>query len=114
MQHELRARLIGSIGRDGGAKIRFLRVMPEETTPAVRADAERALQRLADDEAPGRSESVVVCTHDLVEAVAQQAEDTDLVILGAQRVGGKKALGDITRQIAARISAPTVLISKNG
>ncbi len=114
VQHELRARLIGSIGRDGGAKIRFLRVMPEETTPAVRADAERALQRLADDEAPGRSESVVVCTHDLVEAVAQQAEDTDLVILGAQRVGGKKALGDITRQIAARISAPTVLISKNG
>ena len=114
VQHELRARLIGSIGRQGGSTIRFLRVMPADTSEAGRAEAKRGLRRLGEDEAPGRYECEIVCDDDVANAVTTQAKDTDLVILGAQRVGGKTALGSITRKIAARAQVPTVLISKRG
>ncbi|MEZ4227105.1 MAG: amino acid permease [Polyangiaceae bacterium] len=114
VQHELRARLIGSIGRQGGATLCFLRVMPGDTSEAARADALKALRRLAEDEAPGRNECTLVCSDDIVSAVTEQAKDADLVILGAQRLGGKKAFGDITRQITSQLEVPTVLISRRG
>ncbi len=115
--HEhLRARLLGSLLRMIQREVTFLRVVPEDMKPDELRRAQRDLQRLANDEVRQRPhQTIVVQDADALAAVAARAEESDLLILGVQRIGRRKKLfGEFTRQIAQRTSCPMIVISRRG
>ncbi len=114
--HEtLRARLLGSLFRTGDREVCFLHVMPENTSEADCLRATRQLQRIARDEAPGRSRVEVVRNNSPVDVVSRYACQSDLVILGLRRVGRRgRVLGDFALGVARNTSSPTIMISRPG
>ena len=108
----LRARLLGNLLRLGSRDVRFLRVLPQEATDAQRADAERSLRELAEDEAPG-AHVEVLCSADAGAAIIARADASDLLVLGTQRPStGPRTFGDFALTIAERTRSATVLISR--
>ncbi len=114
--HEhLRAQLLGSLSRGANREVTFLRVMPVNTRPEEIKRAERDLRSLADDEAHGQFQVEVVLSDSAVSSIAERAQQSDLLILGVQRVERRKKLfGDFTRQLARRTTCPLIVMSRRG
>lgn len=114
-QDVLRARLLGSLGRGGSTEARFLRVVrPEESEDRLRA-AERDLRQTAQEEAPGFGVAHVERSDDPAACILQAAAESDLVVLGVQRVSRRqKAFGPFSLRIARDAPCATLLISRRG
>jgi hypothetical protein len=114
--HEhLRAQLLGSLLRDAEREVTFLRVLPEDARPEEVRRAEWDLTRLAEDEGRKSHRVEVVQGDDALGIVAERADQSDLLILGIQRVERRKKLfGWFTRQIAQRTSCPIIVMSRRG
>jgi basic amino acid/polyamine antiporter, APA family len=111
-QDELRARLLGSLCRGADRHVTFLRVMPPHAPLDACEDARHQLLRLAEDETRGKPEAALATSDDPVEAIAERAADYDLVVLGLQRVGGRKAFGDVALGIARHAPCATIMLSR--
>ena len=112
-QSPTRARLLGNLCRAGHREVTFLRVLPASTDQETARRAERELRRLASDEAPRVSEAVVALRDDVVAEVGERAADSDLVILGLQRVGRRRQVfGERVLDIAQNIPGPLLMISQ--
>jgi APA family basic amino acid/polyamine antiporter len=111
-QQQLRARLLGSLGRTRPRKIRFLRALPKTTTVAQLEDARRGLTRIAEEEARGKSDVDVLATEDPVGAVLEQARDAELLVLGLPRLGGRALFGEVALRIAREAPCATVMLSQ--
>ena len=113
-QSRLRARLLGSLGRDGEQSIRYVRVLPEDATVARVWPARRrlvGLARDAGDEIHAPAEVELLRGADVVEQLVQQASTCDLLVLGLpRRDRRRKALGETTLELARRTTCPLVLI----
>ncbi len=111
----LLARLLSSLTQRNAREITFFRVLPESATEKERRQRQRDLRHRADDEA-GRSARVeLVTSADPISAVAARAEQSDLIIVGIQRLGRQhKLFGSFTRQLAARTQCPLIAISRRG
>ncbi|MBX3271243.1 MAG: amino acid permease [Sandaracinaceae bacterium] len=108
----LRARLLGSLARGSASRTHcFVRIMPAGTSEAERARAQEALMTFAAEETRGRPEAVVVCSDDVVGTVASMAGPKDLIVLGLPQQRGRRSLGRVAVQIAARTEAATLMIS---
>ncbi len=114
VQHELRARLLGSLTRGAKRKFEFLRVVPEGVSRSAFKEAKRQVSHLAEEEAHGTASGVVVESNDVTETVLEHAKNADLLVLGLQRVGGRKAFGEVTRRIAAEPGCATIMLSRRG
>ncbi|MCB9580852.1 MAG: amino acid permease [Polyangiaceae bacterium] len=114
VQHELRARLLGSLSRGAVRRFTFLRVVPEGVSRSALREAKRQVQHLAEEEAHGTAEGVVVESNDVTQTVLDHAANADLLVLGLQRVGGRKAFGKVTRRIAAEPGCATIMLSRRG
>jgi len=111
--HEaLRARLLGSMHRLGTRRITLLRVLPESASDRECAQARNDLERIARDESPHGSESVVIRSDRAIDVIAEYGESCDLVVLGLQR-GGREGpvFGPFTLGIAARLRCGIIMIS---
>ena len=76
---------------------------------------ERHLNRVAADLWSGPREVVVACNDALIETVVQHADDSDLTVLGVQRVGRwRKLFGQFALQVARRTDRPILLICRRG
>jgi APA family basic amino acid/polyamine antiporter len=113
-QEELRARLLGSLCRTAKREITFLRVMPPESSAAVCEEARRHLAVFADVGAPGIHRVLVIRSAEPVSAIAEHAEQADLVVLGLQRVRGRKLFGEVAVRIADEIPCATIMLSQRG
>jgi len=114
-QSAVRARLIGSLCRAGAREVTYLRVLPASTDPATERRAARELGKLARDEAPGVSTATVCLRDDVVAEVVERAAESDLLILGLQRLGRRhKLIGDRVLRIAESTACPLVMISRRG
>jgi nucleotide-binding universal stress UspA family protein len=112
---ELLAQLLGSLTRLGEHKVTFLRVLPSQALPQEVSRARRELKRLADHELRDHYEMEIIQSDDPLSVVAERADQSDLLILGVQRVGRRKKLfGGFTRAIARRTSCPLIVISRRG
>jgi amino acid transporter len=112
-QSSVRARLLGSLRRMGERQVTFLHTLPAEVDQATRKRAERELQRLAQDEAPGHGEVLVTAGVDITSEVAKRAADSDLIILGLERrQRGKPAFGATALGIVAATECPVLMISQ--
>ncbi|MBE7480572.1 MAG: hypothetical protein HS104_11390 [Polyangiaceae bacterium] len=111
-QHELRARLLGSLRRSARRDIEFLRLLPAGASDDAVKDAERALLRLANDEAGGKPHVSVRSASDAVEAVVDAAQGADLLVLGLPRIDGRALFGDFAIKVASRAPCATIMLSQ--
>ncbi len=111
-QHELRARLLGSLRRSARRDIEFLRLLPAGASDEAVKDAERALLRLANDEAGGKPHVSVRSASDAVEAVVDAAQGADLLVLGLPRIDGRALFGDFAIKVASRAPCATIMLSQ--
>jgi len=112
-QSPIRARLIGNLSRTAPREVTYLRALPSATDPVTERRARRDLRKLARDEAPGVSTATITLIDDVVEEVVARAADSDLVILGIQRLGRRrKVFGDRVLEIAERTTGPLMMISR--
>lgn len=109
---ELRARLLGSLCRASSRSVTFARILPTTAGPEQITEAERLLRRVAEEEAPGHSTTSVVLGDDVIETLVRLGGEHDLLVLGIQRVRGRRAFGHVALAAAARNPAATVLISR--
>ena len=112
-QSAVRARLIGNLCRAGTREVSYFRVLPETTDPATERRAIRELRKLARDEAPGFSTWTVTLRNDTITAVVERASESDVLILGLQRLGRRrKFFGATALEIAQKTRCPLLMISR--
>jgi nucleotide-binding universal stress UspA family protein len=111
---QLRARLIGSLMRTGQREVTFLRILAPDAATGELRKAERELEWAAHDEAAGRAQRLVVEHRNPTAAIIDQARDADLLILGAQRSGGRKSSGRLALEVARSAPCPLIVISRRG
>jgi APA family basic amino acid/polyamine antiporter len=109
----LLARLLGSICRSGDPEITFLRVLPSNSDWKSNDRARKELFVYAADQAvAGNIKIKVEKSDDIAGQIISRADESDLVILGIQRVGRRqKSLGKLTRRIARETDSPLLMIS---
>ncbi len=111
----LLAQLIGSLLRTADREVTFLRVLPAASGPDEIRRAQRDLRTFVDDAGGGQCQIEVVCSADAVETVGQFADQSDVTILGLQRLGRRrKIFGGFTRQLAQRTSCTMIAVSRRG
>jgi hypothetical protein len=113
-QDEVRARLLGSLAREGPRRMVFCGVLPPDATEAERAAKRRLLAQRGEDEAYGVAGLELIEDEDVVRALIERAGRTDLVILGLQRHRGQTLFGEVSLRIAAGTDAATLMISRRG
>ncbi|WP_419194655.1 APC family permease [Novipirellula herctigrandis] len=108
------ALLLGSMQRTRPLEVTFLRVLPKSAHVDEVRRAERDLHRLAGDLCPSSKVDVVVSS-DAIATVTHRCDQSDVLILGVQRVGRRKKLfGDFTRAVAGRTDCPMIVMSRRG
>ena len=108
----LLVRMLSSLSRASSPTITVMKVLPEEISDARLAVAERGLKSRARDlRVGGPTETRAVAHADAVQAVAEEAEKHDLVIMGTERSGRNRAFGSFTLAVARKTEVPLLLIS---
>jgi amino acid transporter len=111
-QDQLRARLLGSLCRTAERELTFLQVLGSAAAESAVQEARRTLGRLADLESPTAPRIVVERSGNVVEAIGEQADEHDLLILGLPRVRGRKLLGELAVHVARRARCATIMLSR--
>ncbi len=112
-QHELRARLLGSICRGGDREVVFVTVLRSSATDAEVAEAHKDIGRLADLKVRGASNVQVLRSDDPAEALIAAADGCDLVVLGLRTVGmGRTVFGQIALRIAHDAPCATIMLRR--
>jgi amino acid transporter/nucleotide-binding universal stress UspA family protein len=112
-QSAVRARLIGNLCRAGAREVTYLRVLPATTDATTERHIRRELKKLARDEAPRVSAASVTLRDDMITEVVERAAESDLLILGLQRLGRRrKVFGKNVLEIARRTTCPLLMISR--
>ena len=111
---ELLARILGSICRSGDPEITFLRVLPKDADWKSNDRARRELFFYAADQAvEGKIKIIVNNSDDISGHIIERVAESDLAILGIQRLSRRrKFLGELTLRIARETDRPLLIISK--
>lgn len=111
----LLARLLGSLSRKQRQHVKFLRVVPTDTSPNDLKKIRRDLARIARENVGGRCEQEVIQSDDAVGAIVEAASSCGLLVLGVQRIGPRQKLfGSFTRRIARLTDCQLMIISRRG
>jgi len=111
---ELLARILGSICRSDNPEITFLRVLPEIADWKTYDRARKELFLYAADQAvKGEIKVQVEKSDDIAAHIIRRVTESDLAILGIQRLGRRrKFLGELTLRIAGETDRPLLIISR--
>ncbi|MGH7850451.1 MAG: amino acid transporter, partial [Thermodesulfobacteriota bacterium] len=111
---ELLARILGSVCRSGNPEITFLRVLPESADWKTCDRARKELFLYAADQAvKGEIKVQVEQSEDIASHIIRRVTESDLAILGIQRLGRRqKFLGELTLRIAGETNRPLLIISR--
>jgi glucosyl-3-phosphoglycerate synthase len=112
---ELALRFADSLARRTDGKVVALHLIPAGVTDGIRSQAERALAHFIRQHADGHVEQAVREAANIRNAILREAEDADVVVMGASAMpadGAKSFLfGALPEAIAAR-SRKTVIVVK--
>jgi hypothetical protein len=108
---ELRARLLGSLGRAGLTNVHFVQVTKQSLSRHEKTHLERELRVFAEEETYGTPDAKLIQSDDIVETLAEEAGPHDLIILGLRHQRGKRLFGELALQVARRTPAATLMIS---
>lgn len=110
-QHALRARVLGSICRDAERDITFIRVVPEDASDKMMAEAEAQVLQQAEDTVPGDYRVELTLSNDPAAAIIEEAADYDVVILGLRRVGRHASFGDFALRVVRDAPCATIMLA---
>ncbi|MCG8422854.1 MAG: amino acid permease [Proteobacteria bacterium] len=111
-EHELRARLLGSMCRTMPREITFVTVLSPSASEAKATEALRNISGLAEVKVPGTPKVEIARSDDPVAAVLELARSSDLVVLGLQSARwGRKVFGDIALSVARDAACATIMLS---
>jgi APA family basic amino acid/polyamine antiporter len=109
----LRARLLGSLGRTGDREVTFMRIVSENFSEKAVEKLRRSLLILAGDETPGRCRAEVHRSSRVADLISGRARESDLVILGLQRLGRRqKVVGEVAMKIAQDSRCALIMIGR--
>jgi amino acid transporter len=112
-QHEMRARLLGSIGRSSPRDVSFVTVLSPDASPSDVKRVRRDISKLADLKVRGASKVLVLQAEDAAEAILNEAKKHDLMLIGLQSVGkGRKVFSDFTLRIAREAECASIFLSR--
>jgi basic amino acid/polyamine antiporter, APA family len=110
----LLARLLSSFSRSTQREITLLRVLPEQSSDAEQRQTIDHLAQMGNDLCFTEPGVLVLRSDNPVEAIAGQADQYDLTVLGIQRVGRRqKLLSQFAAQVARRTECPMLLIGSS-
>ncbi len=108
----LLVRLLSSFSRTMAPTITVLKVFPAGISPERMAVAERGLRSRARDLRVGGPIETKVMAHDhAIQAIADEAANHDLLILGTERKGRSRAFGSFALSVARKTDTALLLIS---
>lgn len=108
----LRARVIGTLARQGLDQLRFLHVLAAGAPVRAERRAEAALRRYVQDEARDRGDALVVRAEDAIAEIVAQTRGFDLLVLGVTRQrGGPSRIGALLARMVREASCPVLIIS---
>ncbi len=111
----LRARLLASLSRSRRREVTFLQVVPPGTSAEEVTRRQRELRHMAVDLWPDDPQVIVTIGESPLDTLAQYASQSDLILLGVQRVGRrKKFFGQFALQVARKTTCPLLLICRRG
>ncbi len=113
-EHELRARLLGTLCREMQREIIFVTVIPAAANEDMVTATVRALTKQSEMRIPIKPSVEVIRSDDAVGALVTASERADLLILGTGRArGGKKTMvGGLNRRIALEAKCAVMLIAR--
>jgi len=112
-QHELRARLLGTLTRARQRVVTFMTVVPQSATDVDVDRAREAIGRLADLKLRGKADVEVVRSDDATGTILAAAEDFDLLVLGLASAGWRrKTLGAFATRIASDCPCAALFLSR--
>lgn len=110
----LRARFLGSLHRTGVRSVTFLQVVRTLVSDEAREEIRNDLHKFAYDEVEGRLTTLVVRNDDVIAEIKAQAAETDLIVLGLQRLkSNRKAFGDFALAVARETKCAIIMISQS-
>ncbi len=109
---ELRARLLGSLGRAGCTSVRFVQITKERLPPHERDERERELRIFASEETFGVPQVELIQSDDTIAALAAAAGPDDLLILGLQHERHRRLFSKLALRVARKTGAATIMISR--
>ncbi|MCL4215861.1 MAG: amino acid permease [Candidatus Hydrogenedentes bacterium] len=109
----LLARLLGNFRRHYGPEITFLRILPAGAADKLQVTAQRQLELFRDDLGLSTAEVLVMTGDSAIDIIAERAEESDLLVLGARRVNRRqKAFGSFTFALTRKTRCPMILVSR--
>ena len=109
---ELRARLLGSLGRAGLTSVRFVQATNKRLPGVAKAQLKKDLRIFAEEETFGTPDTKLIESENIVEALVAEASPHDLIILGLRHQRGKRLFSELTLQVARKTEAATLMISR--
>jgi nucleotide-binding universal stress UspA family protein len=109
---DLRARLLGSLGRTERRDVVFVQVVAAATAEATREELRKELHAFAKEETHGAPGAEVLASDDVIEALVGVTGPADLLVLGLQQHRGKRLFGEVAVRIARASDAAVLMISR--
>ena len=111
-EHDLRARVLGSICRTEERVVTFVTVIPTNASDNEAAIRLRNIRGLAEVRVLGAPRVEVIRSDDPAIALIEEASRHDVIVLGIQSVGwGRKVFGDVALRIARVAPCATIVLS---
>ncbi|HEY5925187.1 MAG TPA: amino acid permease [Kofleriaceae bacterium] len=111
-EHELRARLLGTLCRELPREIVFVTVVPTNADDDTVTAALRTATRLSAIKIPVKPTVEVIRNDDAAAAILSEAARFDLLLLGVRSRQGRKMLGAFNRKLAFDAPCAVMLLSR--
>ncbi|MCA9674580.1 MAG: amino acid permease [Kofleriaceae bacterium] len=112
-EHELRARVLASLCRDGSRSVTFVRVLPALASDDDVAEVERQVAQRAEVKLGRRPRVKILRAADPQAALVELAASHDLILLGLHRdVWGRRGLSPFAIDVARAAPCPAILLSQ--
>lgn len=112
-EHELRARLLGTLCREMDREIIFVTVIPASADDDMLTSTVRAVTKQSEMRIPVKPSVEVIRSDDPAGAILTASERADLLILGAGGgKAGRKTLGAFNRRLAFEAKCAVMLLAR--
>ena len=112
-EHELRARFLGSLTRNGNLEVTFISVVPTSTSESSVKTTMQRIERLAEVKSRGVVEVEVMKSDSPVEAILQLSATYDLIVLGLGQMPNSNLLENPAIRVAHECKCAAVLLSRH-
>ena len=112
-EHELRARLLGSLTRNGGREVTFISVVPTSSSKSFLKNSQKTLRRLAEVQLRGNIQVEIIQSDSPVEAILQASDNFDLIVLGLGEISSSNLLENSAIRVAHECKCAAVLLSRH-